>query len=75
MKSEITKLSLSPQPSTILREKHIHISGCVYGLQKHFNHTQVQVSGSLNSDPVNSKYTVQQSTDELLGDELEECFI
>ena len=45
-----------------------------YGLKTIFYHTWGKVSGPMNADTVNAKYTDQESTKEVLGDELEGYF-
>ena len=46
-----------------------------YGPQTIFNHTRAQVSGSMNSDPINIMHTNQQSTKGGMKKELEVDFI
>ena len=64
MKSETTQQSTSPRPYTKLWGKQIHMSGLDTSHRKFCNHTQVKVSGSMNTDPVNKIYTSQESMKE-----------
>ena len=43
-----------------------------YGSQKNFNHTQGQVLGSMNTDPVDAINTIQKSTKWVLYEELKD---
>ena len=73
----LTTPSPSPQPPTSLCVCGGG-GGCVQFLYRPhtlFNHPQGNVSGSMNSDPVNVKYTGQLSTKELFCDKIEGCFI
>ena len=59
---EIKKLAPSPQPPTSLQGKKI----CMSGLN--CNHTQGQVSGSMNADPIDMVHISQESTKEGLDE-------
>ena len=73
IKSETTQQYTSPRLPQAFEEENMYVQFiCVP--QTIFNQNQGKVSGSTRDDQVNSKYTGQQSTKEVLGDELERYF-